>query len=119
MRLGFEDDTDGNTSPVGVEDFDMEEVYRRLDGETEAEAPEKDAVRVALRAIIDAIMPPKMRSGDANFLASVGRNAVILAFAVGHHSISTRRVVDIAKTVGVSPEYARKRLMTIRRRCRM
>lgn len=119
MRLGFEEDADGNPAPVGVEDFDMEEVYRRLDGETEPESPQKDAVRVALRAIIDAIMPPKMRSGDAEFLSSVGRNAIILAFAVGHHSISTRRVVDIAKTVGVSPEYARKRLMIIRRRCHM
>ena len=58
MRLGFEEDADGNSSPVGVEDFDMEEVYRRLDGDTEPESPQKDAVRVALRAIIDASPVP-------------------------------------------------------------
>ena len=120
MKLGYEEDAYGNRQPVEVEDFDMEEVYRRVDGFNAGEnLDQRDAVREALWAILDAVIPEKMRNGDPGFVESVGRNTMIFALACGHNSSSSRKVCNLAKEIGVTPKYASKRLAVMRKRCGM
>lgn len=116
-KIAFERNEDDLFEPVIWEDFKWEEIEPDDNDKDEVNEAKKEGFRLAFRAILDIIIPKQLGCKDPqDNLKSIGRKAVILAFATRHPSIETKQVEQLARLIGVRAVQVRKRLQSIRRK---
>ena len=113
----LERDQDGSYHAILSEDFRWDDIEPDPDLSLDEREQQKEGFRIAMRAILDILIPKMFGYGDPKKnLESIGKKAVILAFATRHHSIETKKVYKLAEMIGVRPVHVRKRLKKIRKR---
>ena len=121
MKLGFEEDADGNRQRVGVTQFDFDEVARSLGDPVMDESDVKrEAGRAAILAVLDTLIPNGTKAGNhAVALLAIGRNAVLLAYACGHGSVGQKKMSELCNVLGVNQRRANWYLQRVKRRAGM
>lgn len=108
--------SDGYYDSVLCEDFRWDDIEPDESLSIDDQEKQKEGFRIAMRTIFDILIPNNLTCGDpkAN-LQCIGRKAVILAFAIRHHSIDTKKAAKLAELIGSNPVQIRKRLQWMRK----